>query len=630
MHKHKIAGRHFNRVIEDVTIKFSKFSGKIYITDFSLENSLSSIFSISVNFVTDHKLRFKDIINSRVVFEFVKPGLKFHACVLEFEESIDSENQKDVSSPYFFNKVILLGEMFMLTKNVRCRVYNVGNPADHIKTLFKEYSINLDIKLSIIDKKLICQYNESDYDFFCRICNHYKIGYYYNPKTNKYIIHDKDTYLDKVKLDLDIPFIVNHKQERASIVHTARTKWSTNTVLGNYDPQSNKYKNSMFLQSYYKSNVLKQISENYFHGLNKTTYIFDRLATPVFAGCKFNDKVVKKITIDDTTIRNIRIECFDKGIEIPVFNNNRHLVVANGMTQLEIDKSHDNQNIIDNENDIPIKMFFDTKVLIRARQYSYWLGKFYGYYFPIREQTEVSVMFLDDLMSCAIIISCYPNNSNSRIMSKDYVGIVTSTIGTSSQEKFMNKILFKDRKDEEQVLFEGKKDILMSSNNDITFKTTKTINSETEKAVYKVSKDINMEAKENICIKAKDVQIDSQSKQEIKSDDSFNISTKNKISLSSSQIVIGDKELNVNCKKISISANVFDIKSDNLSIKSKMLNIESNVMSLKIKMLNIEINLLKLQVKIMMIESSLMKIEGKLIMMDGKSIILKSPAVVVL
>lgn len=627
---HKIAGRHFNRVLEDIKIKFSKFSGKIYITDFILENSLSSIFSISVNFITDQKLKTKEIINSQVVFELVKYGLKFNACVFEFEESIDAENTKNVSSPYFFNKVILLGEMYMLTKNTRCRIYNVGSPADHIKTLFKEYSINLDIKISIIDKKIICQYNESDYDFFCRICNHYKIGYYYNPKSNKYIIHDKDTYLDKVKLDLDIPFIVKHQQERGSIIHTSRTKWSTNTVFGNYDSKSNKYKTSKFLQSYYKSNVLKQISENCFKGLSKTMYVFNRLAAPVFAGCKFNDKIVKRLTIDDTTMRNIRIECFENGIEIPLFNVNRELIVANGMTQLEIDKSHDNQNIIDDENDIPVKMFFDNKVLIRARQYSYWLGKFYGYYFPIREQAEVSVMFLDDLMSCAIIISCYPNNSNSRIMNKDYIGIVTSTIGSSSQEKYMNKILFKDRKDEEQVLFEGKKDILMNSNNDITFKTTKTINKETESIIYKASKDINIDAKENICIKAKDVQIDSQSKQDIKSDDSFNISTKNKISLSSSQIVIGDKELNISCKKISISANAFDIKSDNLNIKSKMLNIESNVLSLKIKMLNIEINLLKLQVKMMMIESSLMKIEGKLIMMDGKSIILKSPAVVVL
>lgn len=626
----KIAGRYFSRILEDVAIKFSKFNGKIYITDFSLEDKLSTIFSVSVNFITDQKLKFNDIMSSRVTFEFIKYDLKFHSCVFEFEEYNDSIDQKNISSPYIKNKVILLGEMFLLMQNVRCKVYEIGNPEDHIKNIFKQYKIDVDIKVAINDKKYICQYNESDYDFFCRLCNHYKIGYYYNPKKNKYIIHDKEIYIEKINIDGDIPYVAKYFQSRASVTYTARTKWSVNTVFGNHDERSVKYKISKFLNSHYKSNVLKQMSENHFNGLNKTLYIFQKLSLPSFAGCKFQNKIIRQVSISDVNLRNIRFECFDSGIEIPDFNNKRDIVVANGLTQLEINKSHDNQNIIDDSYDIPVKMFFDDKVLIQARQYSYWLGKFYGYHFPIREQTEVSIMFLDDLMSCAIIINCYFNNSNSKIMNNDYIGIITSTVGSNTQEKYMNKFLFKDKKSEEQMLLEGKKDILINSDQDITIKTNKTINKSTEILSYNISKEINMDAKEVFYIKSKEVKIDSQSKQEIKSDDSYEINTKNKISLSSSKIFIGDQELNINCKKININSKIFELKSDNLNITSKMLKIESNIMNLKVKMLNMEINMLKIQVKMMMAESSLLKIEGKLIMLDGKSIILKSPLVVVL
>lgn len=482
----------------------------------------------------------------------------------------------------------------------------------------------------INDKKYICQYNESDYDFFCRICNHYKIGYYYNARSNKYVIHDKESYLEKINIDGDIPFIIKHFQDRSSVTYRARTKWSTNTIFGNYDAISAKYKTSKFLNSYYQSNILKHISENHFNCMNKTLYIFQKIAIPLFAGCRFNNKIVRKINIDDITIRNIRLECFDNGIEIPEFNNNRNMIVLNGLTQLEINKTHDNYNIIDNEYDIPIKMFFDDKILIKARQYSNWLGKFYGFNFPIREQTEVSVLFLDDLMSCAIIINCYFNNSNSKITNNDYVGIVTSTIGSSSSEKYMNKLLFKDKINEEQTLLESKKDILINSDQDITFKTNKTIHSNTESLIYDINKEVSIDAKEKVYIKSKEIKIDSQSKQEVKSDDAYTIVTKNKISLNSSKVIIGDNELDIKCNKVSIKSKVFEISSDNLSIKSKVIKIESDMVVLKLKMLNMEINLLKMQIKMLVIESSLLKIEGKLLMLDGKSIILKSPIVVVL
>lgn len=628
--KNKVAGRYFNRVIRDIEVKFSKFNGKIYITDFILNNELSNIFKITINFVTEQRLKFNDIINSRVTFSFIKSNIKYYSCVMEFEELIDSENLKKISSIYFCNKVILVGEIFLLTKNVRCKIYAPGNPADHIRNIFKSYSIQTEIKVAISDHKYICQYNESDYDFFCRICNHYGIGYYYNAKSNRYVIHDKDTYLDKVKIEGDIPYRVKYFSNRSSLIHKTRTKWSTNTVIGNYDAKDTKNKIFNFLSGYYKDAILKKISENKFNSLNKTLYIFYNVFTPMFAGCKFNEKVVKSILIEDTNFRKIIIECFKSGIEIPEFHNNREVVIANGITQLEVNKVNDNQTIIDNQFDIPVKMFFDDKVIIRARQCSLWLGKFYGCNFPIREQTEVCLIFLDDLMSCAAIIGCYYNNSNSSIMPIDCVGIVTSTIGSSSKEKYMNKIIFKDKKNEEQVILEGKKNMLVQSNEEISFKTNKKIQTESESVLYKIEKDISMESKENISIKSKAVKIDSQEKQEIKSEDSYVVSTKNKIVLTSSKLSIGDKEVEIKCQKLSIQSKIMDVKSDNLQIGAKMIKIESNITSIKLKMLNTEINLLKIQVKMMMIESSLLKIEGKLIMLDGKSIILKSPMVVVL
>lgn len=44
--------------------------------------------------------------------------------------------------------------MFLLTQNVRCKVYEIGNPEDHIKSIFKQYKLDIDIKVAINDKNI--------------------------------------------------------------------------------------------------------------------------------------------------------------------------------------------------------------------------------------------------------------------------------------------------------------------------------------------------------------------------------------------------------------------------------------------------------------------------------------------
>jgi hypothetical protein len=422
---------------------------------YTIDNSLSKFTKIVILSLVRKNIKDDDLIGKDAIFEIDYLGMKqkYKSYVATLKSQFISKKLKNITTEYVMKEFILYDKIYLLSFNVQSRVFKIGNPADVIKEIFKNYDFKTQVKVSVSDRKIMCQYNESDYDFLCRICNVYNIGYYLHYKNNEYIIHDKESYDVKFTHESEegeLEYQIVKHAENSKIEYTSRTQWSTNTIKSQYYKSPINSKKQYFNEGYSTTNTLKDISLYKYLSLSRDTVIHYNTRKSIFAGSKLNDYVIYKVVISHKTKYDITSYCMKSGIEIPELKNIRGNIVSMGFTQMKADKIKDNQEIIDSKTyEVPVKMIFDDNNLIVARQPYTWLGKFYGASFQIREQTEVMVLFLDPLMSVCSIVNCYSNDSNSEIFKSSQTGIKTATIGATTKEEYMNLLMFQDKKHDE-------------------------------------------------------------------------------------------------------------------------------------------------------------------------------------
>jgi len=108
------------------------------------------------------------------------------------------------SNPHYLQfKLECQSVLHSLRSIVRSNVFIDSNPLDVITEILNEY-IHIDFHISCFDsiptKSFIHQYNETDYEFICRLCEHWGIYYYFDPEqSHRLIFADDKHYPDSNK-----------------------------------------------------------------------------------------------------------------------------------------------------------------------------------------------------------------------------------------------------------------------------------------------------------------------------------------------------------------------------------------------------------------------------------------------
>ena len=108
------------------------------------------------------------------------------------------------SNPHYLQfKLECHSTLQMLKSIVRSNVFIDCSPLDAITEVLNEYA-QIDFYISCFDsipkKSFIHQYKETDYQFICRLCEHWGIYYYFDPEqSNKLIFADDKHYPDSNK-----------------------------------------------------------------------------------------------------------------------------------------------------------------------------------------------------------------------------------------------------------------------------------------------------------------------------------------------------------------------------------------------------------------------------------------------
>ncbi|WP_368939952.1 type VI secretion system Vgr family protein [Proteus mirabilis] len=87
---------------------------------------------------------------------------------------------------YYLYRVTLSPTLWYLTQNKDCRIYQEKSVPEIVLSIFNEYQINVDNRLTHNYRiwNYCVQYQESDYDFICRLMEHEGIYFYFSHHAN--------------------------------------------------------------------------------------------------------------------------------------------------------------------------------------------------------------------------------------------------------------------------------------------------------------------------------------------------------------------------------------------------------------------------------------------------------------
>lgn len=163
-------------------------------TRFNSSESMSGGFSFSVHAFSEsrHDLSAKDLVGTAVTIGLVKSDNKiryFNGFVQEIT-ALGSERDGQKSN---YKLHIVSWTQLLMAKRVDTRIFQEKNVEDILKDVFAEYgndaTYKFALKASHIPRRYCVQYEETDWNFFKRLCQLEGLAFYFKHENGKHVLH---------------------------------------------------------------------------------------------------------------------------------------------------------------------------------------------------------------------------------------------------------------------------------------------------------------------------------------------------------------------------------------------------------------------------------------------------------
>ncbi|GAB1263671.1 type VI secretion system Vgr family protein [Aurantivibrio infirmus] len=210
---------------------------------FNCTESLSKGFSIVVNVFSEihHELTASDLVGTNVTIGLVQEDESiryFNGYVREFVA--EGSSRAGQRSTYHM-KVVSWLEL-LLSKRSDCRIFQDMPVKDVIKSVFSAYkelaNFKFELTASHPDRRFWVQYNETDLDFFRRICHREGLAFYFSHENGSHCLHivDEAKSLKALK-----PKKVKLQAGTASHDHLSKWQSAAKFATGKYERRSYNY-----------------------------------------------------------------------------------------------------------------------------------------------------------------------------------------------------------------------------------------------------------------------------------------------------------------------------------------------------------------------------------------------------
>ena len=539
-----------------------------------LKIEISQIWNCQIAFTTEEK---KNIIGKKAKIQFLldkdKTSLEIEGVVTEQETLLPIET----NNINIFTLTVKM-PLFLSSGNSNNRVFTEQNLEEIIKTVLSSNNMKLNIVLKSNTRITMCQFNETDLDFFHKICRHIGIFYFHNFEKNTLVISDDINMFNKK--DFNSYYITQSTSYKLVFSNTTVYTTPENTTQvskSNFTTNSESNINNVreiYTQRLCTKDHIRQIAQNLQNSNNQNSNSKYRVTSLEFwpgTILKSSSELVYKLEFFCFPYQ-VKNSCFifcynDKTFILPEASKTIQQKIFTGV----IDNKNNTPDIDENYY-VHVKLHFNqqnTKNFIKARVAQTNAGNEYGSWHIPRGGQEVIVMFMDEILSYAVIIGSlysndilphYQNQTNQSYWRNETIG----QDGKKNKEKFYaNEIFMDDTKDKENLRIGAR------------------LNCE-----FLVTKAMNMIVHENTDIEFKDTSIKLENlefketkKTSIKSNET-DIKVSNKYSLDAANIDINAKQ------NLNISANNIEIKSNiKLVIKAQIIQIEASQINIDAKAL---------------------------------------------
>jgi type VI secretion system secreted protein VgrG len=182
----------------------------VYMTHFSITDSLSRLFSAEAKFIANSSLDIEKLIGKDVFIEIcVEDNIRnVNGIIISIDCDYIASHSINDSYKCLFTMQIR-PQLWLLSLNRKNRIFNKLSAIDIITTILKEHKITNEMRCSQagkIQRDICIQYGESDFDFLQRIMEEEGVFFYYEHKEKEHILNICDTNKKAIKLKNDVIF----------------------------------------------------------------------------------------------------------------------------------------------------------------------------------------------------------------------------------------------------------------------------------------------------------------------------------------------------------------------------------------------------------------------------------------
>ncbi|MGI1678135.1 MAG: type VI secretion system tip protein VgrG [Cellvibrionaceae bacterium] len=210
---------------------------------FNSSESMSGGFSFSVNAFSEsrHDLTAKDLVGSQVTIGLVKSDDKIRYFNGFVQEITALGSERDGQKSNYKLYVVSWAQLLMM-KRVDTRIFQEKNIEEILKDVFAEYGDNAKFKFNLksthVARRFCVQYNESDWNFFNRLCALEGIAYYFKHENGKHVLHIID---DESGCDTLSPKTVKIQSQHSKEDFLSNWQNSSRFITGKYSQRNYNY-----------------------------------------------------------------------------------------------------------------------------------------------------------------------------------------------------------------------------------------------------------------------------------------------------------------------------------------------------------------------------------------------------
>ena len=563
--------------LQQSLIKNVKLDTKCNVTNIvyvEAQIQMSNIWHCKISFTSEQN---QNLINQlatvTIQYHHDDVDLKLNGIITQQEISILSDD-----CTLEITTITIHMQLILCKGNQNNRVFTEKNIDEIIATTISSSQMQANIQLQSNTQITICQFNETDLDFFHKICNHLGIFYFHDFITNQLIISDDINIFTTVtyknnsspalqilssQLSFDTTSVYNIEKTR---INTTQNSFSTTTQY------SSTNKKEIYTQRLCTTEHAQQIAINLQNSNNQQTLsIYNVFTVKYCVGTIIQDEIIHKFEFLCFPLKK-HLKCTIYTYKPLTYILPTMPIKRQQQTFTGIVVADDNQPALDELNYVPVKLHFDNSEetnFIKARISHRSSGTNYGTWFVPRGGQEVIVIFLDDLLSSAIIIgSLYSDDIVPQYNPQDstnqsyWRGESIGNTGQKNKENFFANEIFMDDTSGEELIRIGAR---LKCEFFVTQSMSMIVQEETDAKLKTVSIELEtLELKEtkNTTINSKTTSVEVEKDYSLKANNIIVETTKDTQAKSANTKIEAQQNIEVKCTSFKLDAQQIEIQGE--------------------------------------------------------------------